>query len=304
MKKNMHLYKNFLILVFFVTFLYLIFYNRVLITSVSISSVNIWLTRVFPTLFIMFIVQDFLINYNFAYYLKFVTGKLFRKLFSLSDSATLAFLLSLISGSPSSAITVKNLYLNNNISKFEANRLLHFTYFTNPLFTYNILTFMFVDSYYVFKIMFALYISNFILAFVLPRNKVFLPSKTKNINVFFGDTLVTSIKNSLNNLTLILGSITFFMIVSSILSNYLTNDLHIAILKGFFEITNGLEFIVDINYSSNIKEIISILIISFGGMSIHTQVYSMICDTDLSYLAFLKGRIYSVILSVLIVILI
>ena len=76
------------------------------------------------------------------------------------------------------------------------------------------------------------------------------------------------------------------------------------ILKGIFEITQSLNNLNLLNYSGIIKEIIAISIISFGGLSIHTQILSIINNTDISYKNFFRGRIYHVLISVTIYLLI
>ena len=50
-----------------------------------------------------------------------------------------------------------------------------------------------------------------------------------------------------------------------------------------------------------LKEIIAITIISFGGLSIHSQVKNIISDTNIKYKYFLIGRIFHVLISVMLV---
>ena len=75
------------------------------------------------------------------------------------------------------------------------------------------------------------------------------------------------------------------------------NDIYTVILKGIFEITQSLNILNIINYSSKVKEIIALSIISFGGLSIHTQVLSIINNTKISYKCFFSGRILHVLIS-------
>ena len=53
--------------------------------------------------------------------------------------------------------------------------------------------------------------------------------------------------------------------------------------------------------NSKIKEIIAIAIISFGGLSIHTQIKAILEDTKIIYNFFLKGRIIHVIIGIILV---
>ncbi len=298
MKKNII---NLSIITIILFFMIIIFLNRLLVVNTVVSSTYIFLNRIFPTLFVMFIIQDLLINYNFNIYITKSFGFIFHKIFKLSSYGSLITILSLVGGTPSSAYMINNIYLDNKISKDEADYLLKFTYFANPLFLYNILFQIFNSDFISFKIIFAVYISNFII--ILFSRKEFSNTLTFNkSSISFSKVLVNSIKKNMNIMISILGTITFFFLISNVLSLYFSNiDL---LIKGVLEITIGLESLLNINLNINIKEIISVLIISFGGLSIHMQVYGAICESKLNYMSFLKGRILASIIAVILIILI
>ena len=99
---------------------------------------------------------------------------------------------------------------------------------------------------------------------------------------------------------MILGTITFFMITSNIIIN-ITNPSSVTriIIKGLFEITQSLNDLIYLKSNLIVKEILGISIISFGGLSIHMQVFSIISDTKIKYMYFLKGRIIGLLISIL-----
>ena len=189
---------------------------------------------------------------------------------------------------------------NNNISINDANKLISYTFFSNPLFLYNILSLSF-NKFITFKIIAIHYLSNILIG-LLYKNKynteVNIINKENNNpkNIFL--LLPKSIKKSLDTLLMILGTIIFYMIITNIINecinlNYLTE----IIIKGFLEITQSLNILPNLEINSIIKEIIAISIISFGGLSIHTQVLSIIDNTSISYKNFLMGRILHVLIS-------
>ena len=226
--------KNLLFTSFFTIFTILLFININLVKQSAINSIFMWRDYVFPSLFIMFIIQDLLINYDASTFLHFIFHNLFYKLFGLSENGTLAFILSLLSGSPTNAYTINELYSKNLICKNEANQLLGFSYFANPLFSYTMLMLIFNNQTITIKIIISLYLSNLIYAFA--TKKEYFTSKKDYIcnKLNFGKLLTNSIKKSINTLIMILGSITFFMILSSILNIYFNN---IVLINGIFEIT-------------------------------------------------------------------
>lgn len=283
-----------LILIIFTLFKY----NYILQKSV-IDGVTIWLTKVFPTLFIMFILNDLIINLDILNSVNRFINPIFNKIFNTTGNSSNVFLLSIFSGTPTSAFIIKEMLNNNNITLEDANKLIAFTYFSNPLFLYTILSLSF-NKYIVIKIILIHYLSNIIIGLIF-RNKyssynLNITSNKNNINIF--SLLSKSINKSLNTLIMILGTIVFYMIITNLISTiFNVNDINNILIKGLFEITQSLNILPNLHINSFIKEIITISIISFGGLSIHTQVLSIINDTNISYKNFFIGRILHTLIS-------
>jgi len=66
------------------------------------------------------------------------------------------------------------------------------------------------------------------------------------------------------------------------------------------EITTSLNGLKYLNINNKIKILLSTIYLSFGGLSIHTQIKSIFKDTD--YKLFLKNKLYSIIISLIILI--
>ena len=235
--------KRKLIIFIIMTLIILIFKNYQLVLSSTIDGVNIWFYKVFPYLFIMIIIQDLLINLDFA--------NLFKR------TSTYIFFMSIISGSPSNAYIISKLVKEGKITKEYGNICLIFTFFTNPLFLYSILNLIFNSLYMTIKIMIIIYISNFIIYFYYKKD---LPvanmyGKSSNIN------LPSSIKSSINTNLMVLGSIVFYFIISNILINTFNIGYPFDIfLRGLLEMTQGLNDVIYLN--SDIKVITTIIFIN------------------------------------------
>lgn len=264
------------------TFVFLLFKNYNLVLNSTVTAVNIWLYKVFPYLFIMIIINDLLISLNF--------DSIFK------NSNIYIFILSMLSGTPSSAYITAKLVNSNKITLEEGNIALMFTYFSNPLFLYTILTSIFKVKFIVFKLMAIHYLSNLIISiFIKKENKKITNTSNNTINIS------NSIKSSINTNMMILGSIVFYFVLSSIIINTFNLPPTISILvRGILELTQGLNSLIDINILG--KEVLAILFISFGGLSIHTQVKCILDDTKLEYKYFLKGRIYQTIIAIILTI--
>lgn len=265
------------------TFIILIFNNYDIVLKSTLDATTIWLNRVFPYLFIMIIIQDLLINLDFASFFK--------------NTAIYIFIMSLLSGTPSGTYIISKLKQQNIISKEYANTCLIFTFFANPLFLYSILNSIFLSKFITIRLMLILYLTNLFLYFIYKKD---LPSNGKSINTN-EINLSLSIKTSINTTITVLGVITFYLI----LSNIIITEFNIIypfniFFKGFLEMTQGLAALINANIK--FKEIISMIFISFGGFSIHTQVSCILNEANLSYKYFFKGRIIQTILVVLLTI--
>lgn len=292
--------KNIFTIILLLIIIYLLFkYNTILNSSV-ITAVNLWITKVFPSLFIMFIINDIIINTNLLKNITKHIDPIFNKIFNTTGNSSEVFLLSVFSGTPSSAFIIKEMIENKKITIDSANKLISFTYFSNPLFLYNILNVSF-NKHITFKIILVHYLSNLFIGLFFKKNidktnNFYTTSNNLNKNIFL--LLPNSIKKSINTLLMILGTITFYMIITNIIINIFTFPPIINILiKGILEITQSLNILNSLNTCSIIKEITALAIISFGGLSIHTQVISLINDTKISYKNFFIGRILHVLIS-------
>lgn len=278
-----------------------IFKNNKEVANVILEAVNLFFKKVFVSLFPMFILNDILINLNIPYYFYLLFNKLFLKVFHTSGLGAYVFIMSLISGTPSNAYILKELVELEKLSIEEANHFLTFTYFSNPLFLTVMLSTIF-NARIVLKIILCHYIANIIIG-ILMRNKApkivtnqkYTQNKSKS-------SIIKSINKSISTLLMILGTICFYMLLTFIVMNLLPDNLLIkTLISGFLEITNGLNTITSLNIFIQIKEIIASAIISFGGLSIHTQIKAILENTNMNYSYFLKGRIMQSIISVILI---
>ena len=296
---------NFTFCLFCFVSIIFIFTNNKDVAEVIINATNLFLRKVFVSLFPMFIINDILINLNIPYYFYLVFNKLFLKVFKTSGLGAYVFIMSLISGTPSNAYILKELVEERKLSYEEASHFLMFTYFSNPLFLTIMLGSIF-DSKTTLKIILIHYISNILIG-ILKRGKApkithqnfQLETRKRN------GILIKSINKSISTLLMILGTVTFYMLLTYIITYPFQNNILLkTCFSGLLEITNGLNNLINVNIYSKIKEIIAIAIISFGGLSIHTQIKAILEDTQIKYKYFLKGRLLHTMISILLIIII
>ena len=284
MKKN----KPIFTLIILTLLLIMYFINSEYIIKCFLEYNDLFYTKLYPVSFIFFILSSLLIEYKVLDYLP------------ININGIYIFLLSLISGFPSGSKYTKELLDKKYISYEEASSLLLFSHFPNPLFIIGSIS-LILDKTICFKILISLILSNFIILIFTKKYKKKYTNIVYSNN--FSKSLKTSIYNSFKTIILIYGTSIFFYLISSIITKYISINPYLYILiSGIFDLTKGV-FSTTIINSTIIKSLFILIFISFGSISIHIQVKSILEDT-LLYKSFVKGRIICTILSLIIYLLI
>lgn len=281
--------------------------SELIITTV-LSALEIWKTNIFPSLFPFFILSELLIHYGFVELVNELFKNIMQKIFKINGYASFVFIMSLISGFPSSAKYTKELYLDGKLNEKEASKLLTFTHFSNPLFILGTISILFLKNKEIgYLILICHYLSNIIIGLIF-RN--YYPSKCEYHKTSlktailamhkkrlanatsFGKVISCAINNTIQTLLLILGTITIFLVITSIIdSNININSYYQTILNGTIEMTQGLKYVSILNIPLKLKSILTTMFLSFGGISVHMQIISILSDTKIKYMPFLTARL-------------
>ena len=282
-----------------------------IIESVSFS-ISIWKDNLFPTLFPFFVVSNLLMNYGFVDVLGNLLSYPMQKYFKLPGCCGFVLAASLFSGFPSGAKYTTSLVENKKITRNEASRLLSFTHYANPLFVLGMIGNVLLNNQKLAIIILIAHIISGILVGIIftkdNNNFIYEKKQLSSIKNFsysdksFGELLSNSIFDSLNTMFLLLGIITIFLIVTTIINQIITLPLVAnSIVSGILEMTQGVKLASYLNVSELVKIMIITGIISFGGFSVHAQVLGIISKEKIKYKYFLLGRILHSILAILFV---
>lgn len=295
MKKKI---SDFILIFLTLLFLVLFFKYNLTFKKCILNGCTLFFYNVLPTLLPMFIINDILLNYNFGYYINKIFNTIFYKIFKMSKDATYILIMACFSGTPTNAYLTTNLVKNHNLPKEEAGIILAYAFFINPLFLYNMLNNIFNNSNLSFKIILICYLTNFLIAFFYRKypyqiNKPFEFKKSLS----FSKALNNSLKKSMATLLTILGTIIFYLVISEGINLFIKNDILNCIFNGFLEITGGLNKLAFLNISLNLKKILAIIFISFGSLSIHSQIKGIILEEKIPFHYFFKTRFIQIILA-------
>ena len=282
--------KNFLTKFIIFIFFILIFIKKDIMYYTIYSTTLIWFKNIVPNLLPMFIITSLIVSSNLIINICNLLGKPFSKIFKTSKYGIFVFILSLFTGSPSNAKYIKDLIDNNLISSSEGDKLLLFTTNYNPLLIYSLLT-LYLNKKISIILITIIILSNIIIG-LINRNMKY--EKIKNNYSSKSINLSKIIKETIDTLLMILGTLIVFNIIVNILP--INNLLLKNIFNGLLEITTALNSIKYLSINTNSKILLSIIYLSFGGISIHTQIKSILPDTN--YKLFLKNKFLSILISI------
>ena len=297
--------KNYLIIIILIIILYELLCHPSLVTNCALTSAYLWFHNIFPTLLPFFTISNLLINYGFINIIGTILNPIFNRLFNVSPSSSYIIIMSLFSGIPSNAKYITDLYNNKYIDENEGTKLLCFTFFSNPLFILGSLsTNMLGNKNIGYLILLCHYLPNLFIGIYLRKYYI---NKNNNYskrisNNNFGQLITNSLLSGINTLLLILGIIFLFSLITNILIYHF--NINKIFISSILEITNGLSNLSSSNLSMKLKTILGTMILSFGGLSSHMQIVSIISETKIKYKPFLISRIIHSLLSGLLVILI
>ena len=292
--------------VLIILFLYLgIFINPSLIIESGISSINIFKTKLFPSIFPFFVLASLLLELGIATKISNKLNPIFKRLFHVECNSSFIILVSIISGFPSGSKYVVESYKNKTINKTTANYLLTFTHFANPLFILGTCGLILNSLSLAYKILIIQIISNLILGIILRPKEIISSKKINNYqNKSFLEALPKAINDAIKLLLFMLGSITFFMFFSKLLTSFLSlNPFFETIITGILDMTSGISLVPSINTTNYIRGLIVLTFITFGSFSVHLQVLNNIKEEDLEYKYFFFGRIIETSIALLLYIL-
>ena len=292
--------------VLIILFLYLgIFINPSLIIESGISSINIFKTKLFPSIFPFFVLLSLFFDLCIATKISNKLNPIFKKLFHVEGNSSFIILVSIISGFPSGSKYVVESYKNKTIDRNTANYLLTFTHFANPLFILGTCGLILNSLSLAYKILIIQIISNLIFGIILRPKEIISSKKINNYqNKSFLEALPKAINDAIKLLLFMLGSITFFMFFSKLLTSFLSlNPFFETIITGILDMTSGISLVPSIDTTNYIRGLLVLTFITFGSFSVHLQVLNNIKEEDLEYKYFFFGRIIETSIALLLYIL-
>lgn len=263
-------------------------------------SFSLCVNNLFPSLIPFMLLSNILINYDFVNDISDILNKVMTKLFKVNKNCSFAFIMSILSGTPSNSKYIKDLYDNNLISIEDARKCLNFCHFTNPIFVLGTIGYTFLqDKKLGLIILISHYSSSILIGIFNKKDKDnnFENFKVSKSDKSFISILTSSINDIISTLLLIMGIITSCIIITCIINKIINLEDNFKFLYGLIEVTQGLKYVSLSTLSIKLKACISTFLISFGGFCIHAQVFSILENKKIRYLPYFISRLSQAIIS-------
>jgi sporulation integral membrane protein YlbJ len=286
--------------------------------SFTITGAKLFFNAVFPSLFPFLVIVNLIISFGGIEIYSKLLGNLLCKPLGLPKQCSLVLLVSVFCGYPLGARYAAELYAQNLIDNKTFKRLLNIATNGSPLFIIGTVgTAMLGHPTLGYILIVSNILSCIAMGLLLPGrykvkddtlvNKSYVP---KNINL--GVAMKIALEDAMKTCI----SIGSFVIIFSVIINIIKSNgyFHTAlmfvskytlipfeILQGLFlgvlEVTNGCNLIANSSISFNYKLIITSFLIAFSGLSITSQVYSLVYKHGVSMKKYISLKVLQGIIS-------
>lgn len=278
------------------------------------TGLMLWFSTIIPTLLPYMIISN-AICYTGAFdFVSNMMHPITGRLFGISKNANYCLIIGFLCGYPMGSKVIADMLQDGQISYEEAEYLLSFCNNVSPSFMINyvastiLMNCYKINNHTIYIIICIVFVSPIITSFIYRLIHKFKVVKTSHINLRIASTSSQSnfldkcILNSFENIFKIGGYIIIFSIISVwILNNdFISKDLAF-IISSIFEITSGLNAIKHTSFSSEAGIVIVSTLCSFGGICAIAQTYSMISETNLSLIKYVKHKLLNASITFLLI---
>ena len=253
------------------TVIIFIFTNPKTVQQGMVDGINICLSNLIPSLFPLFFLIGSLAEYIPAFRSK-VTRRLFEVCGLINGTESL-FLLSLISGYPVGAVSIKNRTAKKAINRDDACRLMGFCNNAGPAFIFGLTMTLFTTKWLAWIVWGLQIISSILVAVTLPKCK----QEIQTSPLEYAPRPLTQIMlNSIKSIALVCGWVMIFQSIMALINLYAHNTLSplaLIIIKGILELTNGCIALGNVENEA-IRFVLFNTFLSFGGICVWMQIIS------------------------------
>lgn len=303
--------KNYLILLPLLGALVLLLLFPEPVIMATRTGILAWADKVVPALFPFLVLTSLMTHYQLPQMLGKLLAPVFKNVLHISPITFFIMFMSTLSGNPSGARLAKEYYDEGALTKQEFRGLLYFSNFASPLFIIGTTGVVLYESQRVGYLLLVAHLMGSLAVFIgcYPLLKSKNSDRVQVIRFPkepFSQLLLSAIEQATATLVRIGGIIVFFYIMTEVmqlvqlyelLENLLAPLLNILnidnagpLFSGMMEFTQGVFKLSSHNAPLNLRLAITAFIISFAGLSVHTQVLMFAKGSDFKYRTYVLYR--------------
>lgn len=259
---------------------------------------------VIPSLFPFFVISSLMVGTGFVSCAGKLAAPFARRLFKVSGSGAVVFVMGILCGYPTGAKMVSELYENKMIERNEAMRLLPFCNNSGPLFVIGAVGTGMLGSTKLGLVLYAVHAVSAILTGVVfslfsKKGKADLQETILAVNFgkAFSDAVCRAVQTMLN----VCGFIVFFSVLRSffvpVIMKFLGSGAVGLTAAGMTEVTLGAQDICASGLPIDITMILLSGIIGFGGICVLLQVCGVVSQAGLGMKTYAIGKLIQMIIS-------
>lgn len=264
--------------------------------NLALSGLNLWFTKMIPTLFPFMVVSGILIRMNLVKPLCGSISKLLHPLFGVREPGAFCIIIGFLCGFPMGAKVISDLYTRGELNRTQAEYLLSFCNNIGPIyFCGYVMALLEIEN----KLPYLIGMYGIPLLYGMVQARLRKPQKTMRGAQLhmaqmpeappesFMEAVDASIFSGIENITKLGGYMIFFNLFNLLPRMFMSlGALNRApyqrkvfitqFLSCFFEISNG------VNLVKGQKPLLILIMLPFGGLCCMAQTYSILKDTGLS----------------------
>jgi Uncharacterized protein conserved in bacteria len=274
----------------------------------SKTGVLLWSETIIPTLLPFLILSGLIIQLDIVPIFTYFFAPILSKILGLTRNGAYVFVIGFLCGYPMGAKIASDMVTKKLITLNEGQYLLGFCNNVSPVFVITYIIFTNLQRQdLLFQTVLIIYSAPLIFALLSQfsyrkniTNEHFQPKKeVSQIQINF-ELVDTCIMNAFKSITILGGYIVLFALITEIIYCLPIPNIFIKnILAGIAELTYGIQTIAKSNIPFHFKYLLIIGITTFGGLSSLAQTKSMIKQSKLSLLPYIKAKIIITGISIL-----
>lgn len=308
LKSNKKIYN---IIILNLTFaLFLILFNPDLCISCAHYGINLFYKSVFPSLFPFTVITSLILSFNGLNVYSRLFGNFLCKPLHLPSKSSFPLLVSLICGFPLGAQFTGVLCKEKQLTRDDATTTLIAASNCSPLFVIGIVGSVLLKNVLIGYVLFVINVLTcYITSYFFSKRKSSFSYYHRDAEFYppnMGSAIKKSIDSALKTSLVVCAYITFFSVMIGYFKHYINiffpniPELFSSFILGLVELTNGVTTLSQSSLSLTIKLPLISFLISFSGLSIFSQVYSLIYNENISFKLYFVAKIVQGFISALI----